>query len=354
MNLPKYSQFISFIVCFLLMAVVATSRSGHLFGINTKGEEDNIEALQVGQDGILTVNTTPLSQNIIGYVGPTPVEIIVEEGKIKRIKALPNRETPEFLGSVLNSDLFDQFYGKTLEEASQLHVDAVSGATITSTALIQNIKTGIAYALDAPVKKNESFNQKLDFKFFLIIFVILAAAILPFFFKNKVYRNIQLIINVVILGFWGGTFISYTIMTSLMTNGIKSWLMIPVMLMIVTAFIYPFFGKKNYYCLWICPYGSLQELVGKCIKYKIRISARGARILTRIREALWGCLMFVMMTGLWFEWMDWEPFAAFFFNDVSPIALGIAVVFILISLFFQRPYCRFVCPTGTLFKISES
>lgn len=356
MKLPKYSQFAAFVVCFLLMAVVSINRSNKIFGIDLprEGEEtEQIEPLVSSEDGKIIVNTTPLTKNIIGYAGTTPVEIIINNDKIEKIKVLPNNETPEFLGAVLNSDLFEEWYGKTLEEASSIHPDAISGATFTSSAVIKNIEAGIAYAHDKPVSKSESFEPQLDFKFFCVIFVILAAAILPFFFKNKLYRYIQLAVNVLVLGLWGGTFISYTIMTSLMTNGIKSWIMIPVMLMVVTAFIYPFFGKPNYYCNWICPYGSIQELAGKCFKFKIKVSARGARILTKIRDIIWVGLMFVMMAGLWFEWMDWEPFAAFFFTDVSTVALAIAGGFLIFSFFIQRPYCRFVCPTGSLFKLSE-
>lgn len=34
------------------------------------------------------------------------------------------------------------------------------------------------------------------------------------------------------------------------------------------------------------------------------------------------------------------------------VVLG-GVVFVL-SFFVDRPYCRFVCPTGTLFKVSQN
>lgn len=350
-----FNQAICFLLCFMLMAVVAVSRNQKLFGISLEksNSETTVEPISEGEDGTTIINTTPLTKNIIGYAGTTPVEIIIKDGKINNINILSNNETPEFIGAVKNSDMLDQWYGKTLEEASILHVDAVSGATRSSSAIIKNIETGIAYAQSTPIKNTENNILHLDFKFFIIILVILAAAILPFFIKNKIYRIVQLIINVLILGFWGGTFISYSLLTSIISNGIKTWTLIPVLLMLVTAFIYPFFKKKNYYCSWICPYGSIQEVAGKCIKFKLKVSTKTFKILTFIRDALWVLLMFFMMIGLWFDWMDWEPFAAFFFNDASPVVLGIAGGFLILSFFIQRPYCRFVCPTGTLFKLSE-
>ena len=350
-------QLVCFVLCFMLMAVVAISRSGKLFGIHIprEGEEkETVEPLTVTGDGTTVVNTTSLTRDIIGFSGPTPVEITLKDGRITKIKTLRNNETPEYIGAVVNSDLLDRWDGLTLEEASRVHADAVSGATITSTAVIRNIEAGINYALDRPAEKAESFSNRLDFKFFFLLAVIIAAATLPFFIKGQAYRIVQLLLNVLILGFWGGTFISYALMTSLMANGIKTWVMIPVLLMLVLAFIYPFFGKKNYYCTWVCPYGSIQELAGRCFRFQIKVSPVWAKRLGWLRDALWVALMWVMMAGLWFDWMDWEPFSAFFFTDASPVVLGIAGGFLLLSFFIRRPYCRFVCPTGTLFKLSEA
>lgn len=352
------------------MAVVAVSRSGRLFGIHIprEGEEtEKIEPLTVADDGSTIINTTPLTGDVVGFSGPTPVEITIRDDRIVKVKPLKNNETPEFYGAVVNSDLLDSWNGKTLQEASQVRPDAVSGATITSTALIRNAQAGIAYALREEQSgavaeaRGDSYHVPLDFRFFCVIAVILAAAVLPLFVKGRLYRNFQLVVNVVILGFWGGTFISYSLMTGLMANGVKTWVMIPVLLMLVTAFFYPFFGRKNYYCTWICPYGSIQDLGGQLGAWlaargwwwQLSVEPRWARRLGYFRDALWVALMWLMMTGLWFEWMDWEPFAAFFFTDVSAVALGIAGAFLLLSLFVRRPYCRFVCPTGTLFKVSE-
>lgn len=346
----------AFIVCFILMGVVAVSKNGTLFGISLKADTELAEDTDVisERDGATVINTSSICGNVIGYSGPTPVEIILRDGKISRITPLKNKETPEFFGAVMNSDFLDHWYGKPLEEAQEVHPDAVTGATITSSAIRKNIEAGIAYALRSPNPKKEETPVPLDFKFFFVIFIILAASIVPLIIRNKRYRLLQLVLNVILIGFWGGTFISYSLMTSLMANGIKTYMMIPVLLMLVTAFLYPFFGKPNHYCNWICPYGSIQELAGRMIKYKVKMSPGIVKSLSWFRDALWFCLMAVMWAGLWFDWMNWEPFAAFFFNnEVSAVVYSIAGGFLLLSFFISRPYCRFVCPTGTLFKLSE-
>lgn len=349
-------QCVSFVVCVMIMLVYPIWKEHKLFGIDLPQEkgEDTVKTLTQTENGFI-INTTELGKDIIGYGGPTPVEIKVENGKINKISPLPNKETPEFYGAVRNSDLFESLDGKTLEEALNTPIDGVAGATYTSKAIIGNIKAGIGYALDenAVSLGKEADSEKLPLKWYITLIIIIAGGIIPFFIKDKRYRVLQLILNVLLLGFWGGTFISYSLMTSFATNGITKALLIPTGLMLIAAFIYPFFGKKDYYCLWMCPYGSAQELLGKCLRFKIKMHPVLIKRLNYFRQALWFVLMWLLWTGLWFDWMGYEPFAAFFFTDASAVTLSIAGAFLILSLFIQRPFCRFVCPTGSLFKISE-
>ena len=92
----------------------------------------------------LKINTTDLGAEVIGFNGPTPVEISVHQGVITGIELLPNREGPRYMQMVRESGLLDKLTGKTLEEAKTVTLDAVSGATFTSSALIKNIQLGVA------------------------------------------------------------------------------------------------------------------------------------------------------------------------------------------------------------------
>jgi len=102
----------------------------------------------------LKINTTELCEDVIGFNGPTPVEISVHKGVITGIEVLPNREGPRYLQMVRESGLLSKLIGKTVEEAKAEPLDAVTGATFTSSALIKNIKAGLedggAHEADAP------------------------------------------------------------------------------------------------------------------------------------------------------------------------------------------------------------
>lgn len=349
-------QYVCFAICLLLMAVIPITRDHKLIGFNLPDgkSEEKVETMTQNPDGSIVINTTDIGKNIIGYSGPTPLEITIKDNKIEKIKTLPNQETPEFFGAIRNSDMLESFEGMTLQEATFPHVDGVSGATYSSRAIINNVKAAAAYAINQKGEVKTAQNtHKLDFKWYATLLIIMMGAIIPLFQKNKNYRYIQLILNVIVLGFWGGTFISYSLMVSYLSNGITQIVLIPAALMLVTAFIYPMFGKVNHYCTWICPYGSLQDLASKCCKKKLNITPKVAKCLSIFREILWFGLMWLLWTGLWFDWMGYEPFAVFFIKDASPVVLGIAGAFLLLSLFIPRPYCRFVCPTGSLFKFAE-
>lgn len=91
----------------------------------------------------LKVNTTELGADVMGFKGPTPVEISTVKGVITRIEALPNQESPRFFQMVVESGLLEKLVGKTVEEAKATQLDAVSGATYSSEAVIQNIRLGL-------------------------------------------------------------------------------------------------------------------------------------------------------------------------------------------------------------------
>ena len=92
------------------------------------------------------VNTEKLGEKVMGYAGQTPVEIHIVDGKVDKIVALPNSETPSFFQRVQESPIFTSLIGKTVKEASEVQLDAVSGATWSSKAVIENIRLGLRQA----------------------------------------------------------------------------------------------------------------------------------------------------------------------------------------------------------------
>ena len=103
---------------------------------------------KVPQKDTVVVNTTEIGKDITGYNGPTPVEIKLVDGVIVGVKALENTESPGFFQRVLESGLLESVVGKTAAEAAEMPLDAVSGATFSSKAVIANLRAGLATVTD--------------------------------------------------------------------------------------------------------------------------------------------------------------------------------------------------------------
>ena len=94
----------------------------------------------------LVINTTELCKDVIGYDGPTPLLIKVVDGVVARVDALPNTESPSYFERVIQGGLLKAVVGKKVSEAARMQLDAVSGATYSSEAVIENLRAGLAEA----------------------------------------------------------------------------------------------------------------------------------------------------------------------------------------------------------------
>ena len=96
------------------------------------------------ENGSVVVNTTTIAKDVEGYNGTVPVKIYIKKNKIEKIEVLKNQETPKYLAMVKKS-LLNAWGGLTIKAAKAKKVDAVTGATFTSEALIENVNKGLDY-----------------------------------------------------------------------------------------------------------------------------------------------------------------------------------------------------------------
>lgn len=387
---------LSLVVVVLILSAAAIVRDGRIFGFDLRnggatelgrqgGQASstavtaNNDTLTVMSDGAIVVNTRLLAKDVQGYGGQVPLRIHIDKGGVvDSIEAEPNAESPDFFSHA--SSLFGKWRGKTVDEAMAEEVDAVTGATFSSRAIIANMKRGLAYA-----KRHAELNKdsKADFfapdaassalgaagsadglgafasamgwtlGSFVALLVAMLGAIVPLFVNNRRWHYVQLALNVVVLGLWTGTFLSYTLLMRFFSGGINiatfGTIAAPFV-MVWVAMLYPLIGRPGHYCANMCPFGSAQELAGKFTRRKLRLSPRLNRALNVFRNVLWGVLMVLMLTATWTAWMDYELFTAFLYTSASAWVIALAVLFLVLSVWVPRPYCRFVCPTGSLFR----
>ena len=373
----KIQQVLSLIACLLIIVSLAAMKQARIMGHDLASDTPSMRnvasadsigselaadaksgAVRTLADGSMVVNTTNIARDITGYAGRVPLEITIKDGIVTNIKALQNEESKPFFDKA--SALFGRWIGKSVDEAAKVEVDAVSGATFSSKAIIANVQRGLqcasraedaASSADGATNKSESGGVSI--KDIAGLIVVLIAAVVPLFTKNRKWHMAQTVLNVIVLGFWCGTFLSYSSLIGFFANGFGGWAYMAFAVMLITAFVYPLLGKPSYYCANVCPFGSLQQLAGSALRFKVALSPKAVHRLDVARQALWALLMLFIWSGVWSSWIDYEPFTAFLLGSASWVAITIAVIFVGLSFVVARPYCRFVCPMGTLLKYSQ-
>ena len=362
-------RLLSLVVVMLVLSAAAILRDGRIFGHDLRQTHAAVasvaqgsDTLEVQPDGTFVVNTRVLAKDVQGYGGPVPLKIHIDkDGRLTAIEAEPNAESPSFFDRA--KELFSRWQGKTIDEAMAEDVDAVSGATFSSKAIIRNVQRGLTYAKQHGLAdggkgaQEESAERTVATGWTLgsivALIAVLLGAVVPLFTNNRRLHLVQLVVNVVVLGLWTGTFVSYTLFLRLFAGGVSlsaiGTLAAPL-LMLIVALLYPLAGRSGHYCAHVCPFGSAQELAGKLSRRKLRITPRVLRVLTALRNLLWGVLMALLLTGTCSAWVDYELFTAFIYSSASVWVIVLAVLFLVLSVWVPRPYCRFVCPTGALMK----
>ncbi len=378
MQTNKFIETLFNSVILLLMLMAAVSYNGKLFGLkiseigkkqevklydppassgyltdsnlhlaNVKSSKRGIWRLEDSKekDAGWVIHSSRFSSDVYGYAGPIPMYIYLDKDSVvNHIDVLPNTETPRFLNNVIRNGIVEQWMGKSLKDLNSFQPDAVSGATLSSNAINKSVANSLLGASSLKPEHRLQFDVKSIAALFIIILGVVMSLFLP---KKKEYRLIQLTLNTIVLGFWCGKFISLQILMGWISNGVNLGATIVLILMFLLALLIPMFTKqKQYYCNWICPFGSAQELVGKLNKRKVKIPEKLMKVLSYLRIGITGFVFFLLWIGIATDIVDYEPFSAFLFNQADVIVLVIAVLSLITSLFISRPYCRFVCPTG--------
>lgn len=112
-----------------------------VLGVSACNGKDYDDGVMQKSGKVYTINTETIC-NARGYHGTTPVKVTVKKDKIVNVEALPNRETPRFFESVKRY-MLPKFKDVRFKEYAT--VDCVSGATISSKCVRENLKAAFDY-----------------------------------------------------------------------------------------------------------------------------------------------------------------------------------------------------------------
>lgn len=293
------------------------------------------------------LGTALLSSNYsqqYGYAGIVPLLIGVDADLvITQLIVLPNNETGDYVEAVYSPKFIGLWEGVSLEEALQLQVDAVSGATHTSRAVIAGVRQTASHILETDTDALES-NLWTSIKDLLFL-ALVALSILMAYKKGRAkYRTVYLIGVLLIMGLVVNNLLSARLLHGWLLQGFvwsANW---QSMLLFFLALSLSFLGKRKFYCNYLCPMGALQELTNKISPFKKR-KMPGPFWGISIREIYLTLIAAALLMGFTPELAYLEPFVLFSFRIVGwgIILFGAAIV--VLSLFYNQPWCA-LCPTG--------
>jgi len=107
-----------------------------------------------------------------------------------------------------------------------------------------------------------------------------------------------------------------------------------------------FFGRT--FCAAVCPLGAIQELT---LLRPVRVAPWLEHSLGLIPYIYLGLAVLFAATGTVFVICQYDPFVGFFRLSGSLNMLVFGGCLLLIGLFVGRPYCRYLCPLGAIFRL---
>lgn len=305
--------------------------------------------------------TSPSSDAVIGYKGPTDTLIIFDASgkKIVTIHLRKSYDTEDYVGYVTGDSYFMNLFngmeiGKlaTLDFA-QAKIEGVSGATDTSWSVAEGLKRR-AQALGesrAPIKR---WFEKITFKLSdgLLLMVFLFSTVMTFT-SLRGYRWLRWFHHALLIGYAGwysGAMLSQALLVGWARYGVP-WQTSPMLtLLTALALTIPLFTRRQFYCHHYCPHGALQQVLAHQLKWQLHIPPRLGKWLEKIPLFLLVLILVATMLTWNVNLNAWEPFDAWLIRVAGWGTITVAVIGLTASLFVPMSYCRYGCPTGALLK----
>jgi polyferredoxin len=117
------------------------------------------------------------------------------------------------------------------------------------------------------------------------------------------------------------------------------------------------------FCGWVCPLGTVQEWVGrigrkifKTKHYSHFIPSKLDKILRYARYGVLVWVLYITITSGKLLFQDYDPYYAlfsFWTGEVTIAAFVILGLTLVLSLFVERPWCKYACPYGAVLGLTN-
>lgn len=201
-------------------------------------------------------------------------------------------------------------------------------------------------------KDFQKYIRYLILAFFLILFTIFSLR--HFILGGDVAASVDALCP------FGGFETLYTFISS---GGFVPRIMISSLILAIGIILTTLIFKRGF-CGYICPFGTVQELLSKIKKVKPKISLKIDKMSRNLKYIiLITIILGTAITGT-LVYRNYDPFVTFFHfgkgilweydpAEISDHITGfiITIIVLIASVFVSRFFCRFLCPLGGIMKI---
>ena len=310
--------------------------------------------------------TQAAAPEVRGYGGPLNLLIGIDhEGRLTGVHYLASQETPSYIDDV--DTWLTGLAGADLAAGplSLEHIDGMSGATVTSRAVFEAVNrtaarlSQAAFGSPTPRLDDTVPRSRLDLGFWSA--VVLLALWLPAYLAGSDRARLLVLIGALaVLGVWLNTPITEVDLTNLLrghaagpTENPLRWLLLGFI-----ALTSVLFGQV--WCGSLCPFGALQELLGR-LGRRLRLRRYPDRRLDArlrlIKFVLLPALLVAVLASDEGTWAGFDPmqhvFGALKSGGMVSWMLALTLVVLAASVVYVRFWCRYLCPMGALLALAN-
>lgn len=290
-----------------------------------------------------------------GFGGPLKVAVSVNSaGNVVNAVVVEHSETPSWFNKVMASPLIESMKGKSYNDRFEIgnDVDAVTGATYTTRAVVQSIKeAGREIALNElylPIPDEKPTRIQFGYPEFVLVLLLAVGAFGIKYASGITKKRIRWLImlssmavigfmvnhpltlvdiNKFLMGYWPD--IHYQLYWYILIFG--------VLLIFLTT-------NKNIYCHYVCPFGAVQECLAVIGKAKSSHSRQYHGFYKWLRRSVVWSAVFVALIFRNPGISSYEVYSTLFsLTGTNREVLFLAIVLVF-SLFVRRPWCKYLCP----------
>ncbi|MCA9063064.1 MAG: FMN-binding protein, partial [Planctomycetaceae bacterium] len=259
------------------------------------------------------IRSSPASDNVVGYQGPSDVLLAIDEQDagagttITGISLGRSYDNEPYTDYVREDRYFRRlFVGRTLQQLTTLdpaaeQIEGVSGATMTSVALVDAIReaakaafleqeTEVISSADSTDPEEAEKGRAADGfpgargsslrAFSTVVLALLGVA---FGFSrlrgSGTWRFLFQLLMIIWLGLVNGDLLSQALFLGWARHRIPWSSAAGLVFLTAAAFLVPMVTGRNVYCAHLCPHGALQQLVRNRLPWQIRLNRTASRCL---------------------------------------------------------------------------